>query len=100
MRTILIPNRVHLGDLKAQLISILKDLNYLSISNHISEEIEARKGLSWRSYGETITINIYEIDAGYHIVVKSKSKSIQLIDWGTNSENEEEITNAIESQFL
>lgn len=59
-------------------------------------EINAKKEGSFFSYGHEINVNIKTIENDkIEIAVSSNSVGIQIIDWGTNSENEEKIIDII-----
>jgi len=48
--------------------------------------IEVSTGVSWRSWGEKIVINIRKTQEGTSVEIESKLKA-QLVDWGKSSEN-------------
>ena len=75
-----------LEQLKCQIVS--KDFN--------SGVIKAKKGGNLLSYGHTIDISIKTTaPQKTEINITSKSVGIQVIDWGTNSKNEEDIIQSI-----
>ncbi len=58
--------------------------------------IKASKGGNLLSYGNTIDISIKTTETQKtEVSVTSNSVGIQIIDWGTNSDNEKEIIEAI-----
>ena len=58
--------------------------------------IKAEKGGGLLSYGHVIEVTVKSTEAEkVKVSVKSDSVGIQVIDWGTNSENEAKIIEAI-----
>jgi hypothetical protein len=75
----------------------LYDLDCDIISTDLSSgTIEAKKGGGLLSYGHKIRIVVKTIETGkIKISVSSNSVGVQIIDWGTNSENEDELIELI-----
>lgn len=69
-------------------------------SDFSSGTIEAKRGGGLFSYGHTITVVVKTGDNGKtKISVSSNSVGVQIIDWGTNSENENELIELISNSF-
>lgn len=76
---------------------ILLDLNCdITSSFETSGLIEAKMKGSFFSYGHSIEIEIINtINENIEIIIISYSVGIQIIDWGTNTDNENEILQLI-----
>lgn len=79
----------------------LKDFECEIVSSDItSGTIEAKKGGGLLSYGHKISVAVKTIDSGkIKVSVSSNSVGVQIIDWGTNSENEDELIELITNSF-
>lgn len=64
-------------------------------SNQEERFIIATKGVSFLSYGESIEINFKRNRNSTKVSIHSYSKGIQVIDWGTNKENEKLISSEL-----
>ncbi|MEN9337469.1 MAG: hypothetical protein RLZZ500_2456 [Bacteroidota bacterium] len=80
---------------------VLNECDYTIISSDFSNgEIEAKKGGNFLSYGHKLIITIKSTDSGKaKISVSSSSIGIQIIDWGTNAENEDELIDLISNSI-
>ncbi|MCU0361473.1 MAG: hypothetical protein MUF75_12315 [Bacteroidia bacterium] len=76
---------------------VLKDFDCELISSQYEAgTIQAKRGGGLLTYGHRITVKLEEIKNGkIKISVTSTTVGIQLIDWGTNSDNENEILEEI-----
>lgn len=79
----------------------LKEFNCdLVKSNYSTGIIEAEKGSSLLSFGSKIIISLKPSgNEKIKISIKSSSLGIQIIDWGTNSENEVRIIDIIANKI-
>lgn len=69
-------------------------------SDFATGEIEAKKSGNFLSYGHKLRIAVETTDSGKtKISVSSSSVSIQIIDWGTNSNNENELIELISNSL-
>jgi hypothetical protein len=69
-------------------------------SDFTSGTIEAKRGGGLLSYGHNITVAVRTSDNGkIKISVSSNSVGVQIIDWGTNSENENELIELLSNSF-
>ena len=59
-----------------------------------SGHIEASTGISWRSWGEKVRVDVVESGNGSLVRVSSGNKA-QLVSWGKNEENLEKIQGAL-----
>ena len=63
-------------------------------------KIKAEKGASLLSFGHSIEIIIDQVNnTNTNISIYSDSLGIQLVDWGTNSDNENEIIDLLTQNF-
>lgn len=69
----------------------------IEVSDDKSGVIEAKKGSNLFSYGNKIVIEIDQNNKEFEVRIYSKSIGIQIIDWGTNQENENEIFQIIDN---
>lgn len=93
MKEIKVPKKNDFKYIKESISNILVNLGY-QLTNYGTDNdsyIVFSKGMSILSYGERITINIVTELNHYYITIQSESKGIQLLDWGNNNDNEEEI---------
>lgn len=69
-------------------------------SDITSGTIKAKRGGGILSYGHNIIVSITTINNGIiNVTVSSNSIGIQILDWGTNSENENELIELISKSF-
>ena len=69
-------------------------------SNFDKGLIEAKMRGNIFSYGHEIKIKINSLDIQkVELKIKSNSVGLQVIDWGTNSENEEKLMNELINKF-
>lgn len=69
-------------------------------SDFSSGKIEAKRGGGLLSYGHNISISVKAGNNGkIKISVSSNSVGIQIIDWGTNSENENKLIELISNSI-
>lgn len=82
-------------------IKVLNECDCTIISSDFSAgEIEAKKGGNFLSYGHKLIIAIKSTDSGKtKISVSSSSVGVQIIDWGTNSDNEDELIDLISNSI-
>lgn len=80
-------------------IKVIKKMDGVITSENLTKGlIEAELPGGLMSYGNDIKISIKPTTDNNHTVsVISRSTGIQVIDWGTNSTNEEKIINRINS---
>lgn len=85
-------------DLFDALKDVLGELN-ISITDASFNKgvIVGKTKASFLSWGETISIKLTPIDSCITMVEIESSSNAQLIDWGTNSKNENDILNKIKS---
>lgn len=78
-------------------LTALGKLNCKMVSKDFNDGlIKAEKGMGLLSYGHVLSISIQSKESQKtEVRVTSKSIGIQIIDWGTNSGNEEEIIKLI-----
>jgi hypothetical protein len=67
--------------------------------DEISGVIEAKKGASFRSWGEHIKISITLSDGGSKVHVESHEK-YQVVDYGKNKENVQRILTELDNRLL
>jgi len=69
-------------------------------SDFTAGTIEAKRGGGLLSYGHLINVVVNTSDSGkIKVAVSSNSVGVQIIDWGTNSENENELIDLITNSF-
>lgn len=81
---------------------VLNDLNYSIVyENYHLGEIQAEKGGAILTFGHKIIIEIKKYnEITTTIFVKSNTIGIQIIDWGTNKENENELIELISKNIV
>jgi hypothetical protein len=63
--------------------------------------ISAKKNGNLLAYGHNLTLNILKKDNNQvKIEVESTSSGVQIIDWGTNKENEKKLVDLISKKLL
>lgn len=79
----------------------LKDFECeILFSDFSSGKIKAKKSGGLLSYGHSINIAVNSTNNGkVKVSVVSNSVGIQIIDWGTNSDNEHELIELIRNSF-
>lgn len=69
-------------------------------TNFTTGEIEAKKGGNFLSYGHKLIITIKSINSSkIKISISSSSVGVQIIDWGTNADNEDELIGLISNSI-
>jgi TM2 domain-containing membrane protein YozV len=80
-------------DPKTTLLAVKEALLIMPVTIQIIDEqnglIQAKKGINFKSYGESIRIWVKPCGpAGTHVTIQSElSSTYQLVDWGINEEN-------------
>ncbi len=80
----------------------LDKLGYKIISDNVRQgTIKAKKKSSFFSFGNNISINVSpKNDNEIELLIKSESIGIQIIDWGTNSEIENDLIQLVSSYLI
>lgn len=101
MKELTIPKTSSLKEIKEKIAIILVNLEYKITDNGTDQDgsIVLSKGMSIFSYGERIILQITAQVNKYHITIQSESIGIQIIDWGNNAENEEQIALALTNEL-
>lgn len=83
-----------------EVLDVLNALGFkIKNSNELSGLIEASKGASFRSWGESVRISIVPLDGGSNVNVESGVK-YQVADYGKNKENVHKILAELDGRVL
>lgn len=83
------------------LIKAIPRIQGMKILRHdiASGRITVSVGISWKSWGESITLQLTDVDDGKSIIKFLSASDFALIDWGKNKDNIYKITNALHQEL-
>ena len=83
-----------------ELLNVLTVLGFkIKESSESTGLIEASKGMSFRSWGETLRVSVISSNAGSQVNVESGEK-YQVVDYGKNKENVQKILAELDNRLL
>lgn len=79
------------------LLSALQKVNGMKVTRHdrVTGTITISSGISWKSWGESITIRVTNGADGQCLVKFQSASDLALIDWGKNKDNIDRVTQAL-----
>ncbi len=79
------------------LLSALQKVNGMKVTRHdkVTGTITISSGISWKSWGESMTIRVASSAEGQCLVKFQSASDLALIDWGKNKDNIDRVAQAL-----